>query len=343
MECLWGKYHKVLFWFDHNIHSLSKTNPRGRLVRRSSLQDSVWSCSGVCVRALGNCGSFLAVKKHCTYRWLYSYLCIHTVAFWTTPSLENRTCFRFPGVTPSASHWWLLSPLPLSPWVPYSSLCLVKKLIFHILEWLSSMSKISLLLYASPLIFVSSDINPPLQQLNIKGLSVLLGPPSKTASTNYSCSCTAQEISGKLLLRAHSEWDCQRGMKNWGSKGDSIAWWGSLPMAMTYMNTQLCCLFLNICIYNLCRFKDTLNILLLVLPIGSGPGWSLCWASFSCSPFRTATASAVTTCTILADTSSVAAEKREDKKTKHKEKHDNEKDFSKIIKIKQSIKKWRLT
>lgn len=119
----------------------------------------------------------------------------------------------------------------------------VKKLIFHILEWLSSMSKISLLLYASPLIFVSSDINPPLQQLNIKGLSVLLGPPSKTASTNYSCSCTAQEIGGKLLLWAHSEWDCQRGMKNWGNKGDSIAWWGSLPMAMTYMNTQLCCLF----------------------------------------------------------------------------------------------------
>lgn len=36
-------------------------------------------------------------------------------------------------------------------------------------------------------------------------------------------------------------------------------------------------------------------------------------------------------------------QQKKDKKTKHKEKHDNEKDFSKIIKIKQSIKKWRLT
>lgn len=40
------------------------------------------------------------------------------------------------------------------------------------------------------------------------------------------------------------------------------------------------------------------------LPKGRAAGWSLCWASFSCSPFRTATASAVTTWTILADTSS---------------------------------------
>lgn len=74
--------------------------------------------------------------------------------------------------------------------------------------------------------------------------------------------------------------------------------------------------FCTIHTYNVCRHEDTWNSLCLVLPKGSGPGWSLCWASFSCSPFRTATASAVTTCTILAETSSVAAAKLEKKKRK---------------------------
>lgn len=47
-----------------------------------------------------------------------------------------------------------------------------------------------------------------------------------------------------------------------------------------------------------------------LLPKGRAAGWSVCWASFSCSPFRTATASAVTTWTILADTSSAIKSKK---------------------------------
>lgn len=60
------------------------------------------------------------------------------------------------------------------------------------------------------------------------------------------------------------------------------------------------------------RYSPWLSVL-SHLPKGRAAGWTLCWASFSCSPFRTATASAVTTWTILADTSSVIHRTKEKK------------------------------